>query len=178
MAETTANAVADYIIRFCHEHGVLVTNLHLQKLVYYVQAWYLAYYEKPLFDEDFQSWASGPVQPELYERFKHYTWNPISEHPDKVEFTKEIEDHILEVLEDYGRYNAFYLERMCHDEDPWRKAHQGFSVDENSPKVISKKTMQRYYQYMLEDDEEEKEETGASEQRQESRKDIPEPATP
>ena len=29
MAETTANAVADYIIRFYHEHGDLITNLKL-----------------------------------------------------------------------------------------------------------------------------------------------------
>ena len=36
MAETTANKGADFIVRFCHEHGDLITNLHLQKLVYSV----------------------------------------------------------------------------------------------------------------------------------------------
>ena len=162
MAETTANAVADYIIRFCHEHGDLVTNLKLQKLIYYAQAWYLALYDKPLFDEELQAWISGPVQPELYERFKHYQWNPIKEHPDKVEFPKEIEEHILEVLEVFGKYQAYYLERMTHNEDPWRNARRGIAIDEHSTNVISKKDMQEYYKTLIEDDEEEETQTGDS----------------
>ena len=174
MAETTANAVADYIIRFCHEHGVLATNLYLQKLVYYAQAWYLALYDKPLFDEELQAWISGPVQPELYERFKHYQWNPIKEHPDKVEFPKEIEEHILEVLEVFGKYNALYLERMTHNEDPWRNARRGVQIDEHSTNVIPKKDMQEYYKTLIEDDEEE--ETEGTEQSQKSTADNREPA--
>ncbi len=158
MAETTANKVADFIVRFCHEHGDLITNLHLQKLVYYAQAWYLAWHEKPLFDEDFQAWISGPVQPELYERFKHYRWEPISEHPE-VELPKEIEEHLLEVMEAYGQYNSLYLERLSQEEDPWRKARRGTPIDEHSTALISKKSMLKYYQYLLEDDEEEADKT-------------------
>ena len=84
MAQTTANAIADYIIKCCRDRGELITNLHLQKLVYYAQAWYLALYDKPLFDEEFQSWISGPVQPELHDRFKSYKWNPISERKGRI----------------------------------------------------------------------------------------------
>ncbi|MBO1345978.1 MAG: DUF4065 domain-containing protein [Hormoscilla sp. GUM202] len=155
MAQTTANAVADYIIKFYHDHGELITNLHLQKLVYYAQAWYLALYDKPLFDEEFQAWISGPVQPELHDRFKSYKWNPISEHPEKVELPKHVEEHMLEVLEVYGRHNSFYLERMTQDEDPWRKARRGIPIGEPSTEVISKRSMQKYYKNLLEDEEEE-----------------------
>lgn len=155
MAETTANKVADFIIRFCHEHGDLITNLHLQKLLYYAQAWYLAWHEKPLFDEDFQAWISGPVQPELYDRFKHYRWEPINEHPEEVELPREIEEHLLEVMEAYGQYNSLYLERLSQEEDPWRKARRGTPIDEHSTALISKKSMLKYYQDLLEDDEEE-----------------------
>ncbi|MBC6422976.1 MAG: DUF4065 domain-containing protein [Hormoscilla sp. SP5CHS1] len=155
MAQTTANAIADYIIQFCHKHGDSIANLHLQKLVYYAQAWYLALYEKPLFDEEFQAWASGPVQPELYDRFTSYKWNPISEHPEKVELPKHVEEHILEVLDVYGRYIYYYLERMTHDEDPWRKVRRGMLMDEHSEVVISKKSMQKYYKNLLEDEDEE-----------------------
>lgn len=156
MAETTANKVADFIVRFCHEHGDLITNLHLHKLVYYAQAWYLAWHEKPLFDEDFQAWISGPVQPELYERFKHYRWEPINEHPE-VELPKEIEEHLLKVMEIYGQYNYLQLQPMVCEEDPWRRARRGTSRTEHSTAIIGQELMLKYYQYLL-DKEDEKEE--------------------
>jgi len=161
MAETTANAIADYIIQFCRDRGELITNLHLQKLVYYAQAWYLALHDKPLFDEDFQAWARGPVQPELHDRFKKFKWNPISEYPEKVELPKHVEEHMLEVMDVYGRNTSYYLERMTQDEEPWRKARGGMPIDEHSEAVISQKFMQKYYKTLLEDDDEE--ETQASE---------------
>lgn len=85
MAETTANTVADFTIWYCRDRGSLMTNLKLQKLLFYAQAFYLAICDRPLFDEDFQAWATGPVQPEVYHRFQHYKWNPIEDYPKKVE---------------------------------------------------------------------------------------------
>ena len=145
MAETTANAVADYIIRFYHEHGDLITNLKLQKLVYYAQAWYLSLYEKPLFNEEFQAWISGPVQAELYARFKTYQWNPISEH-NKTVLPEHIEEHLQEIIQVYGKYEAYYLERMTHAEEPWIKARAGIPPDQSSNALISKQDMQNFYQ--------------------------------
>lgn len=155
MAETTANHVADWIVHFCHQHGELVTNLHLQKLVYYAQAWYLALYEKPLFDEEFQAWTSGPVQPELYDRFKKYKWNPIAEDRE-VKLPQNVEKHLGEVMGIYGKYNVLYLERMTHEEAPWIKARGGIPLDENSTAIISKQQMQEFYKTLLEYVEEEK----------------------
>lgn len=145
MAETTANAVADYIIRFYHKHGDLITNLKLQKLVYYAQAWHLGLYNKPLFDEEFQAWISGPVQPELYERFKKYQWNPISEDNETV-LPEHIEEHLQEIIQVYGKYEAYYLERMTHEEEPWIIARAGIPSDQSSNAVISQQDMQRFYQ--------------------------------
>lgn len=153
MADTTAQAVANYIIHFCHEHGDGLTNLHLQKLVYYAQAWYLALYDKPLFDEDLQAWASGPVQPELYERFKKFKWNPISEDGGKVELPQQVEEHLQEVMEVYGKYNAFYLERMTQQEDPWLKARGKTPRDEHSTAIISRKNMQDFYKALADGEE-------------------------
>ena len=47
-----------------------VTTMKLQKLVYYSQAWNLAWDEVPIFEEEFQAWANGPVCPELYQEHK------------------------------------------------------------------------------------------------------------
>lgn len=158
MAETTANKVADFFIRFSHEHGDLITNLKLQKLIYYAQAWYLALYDEPLFDDRLEAWISGPVQPEVYERFKRYRWEPIRYNPEPVEFPEEIEEHLIEVLQVFGKYPAYYLERMVHNELPWSKARRGIPIDEHSTAEISTKDMQTFYKTLIEDEQEEEEE--------------------
>ena len=47
-----------------------ITTMKLEKEVYYCQAWSLGWDEKPLFHEDFQAWANGPVCPELFHKHK------------------------------------------------------------------------------------------------------------
>ena len=72
MAATTAERVADYIIRSAHESGELITNLKLQKLVYYAQAWHLALFDEPLFDDPIEAWVHGPVVSSLYSKFPEH----------------------------------------------------------------------------------------------------------
>jgi uncharacterized phage-associated protein len=62
--------VCDYIIARCAEAEVGLNVLKLQKLLYYVQAWHLAFFGKPLFEGHFQAWVHGPVNREIYDRFK------------------------------------------------------------------------------------------------------------
>lgn len=45
-----------------------ISNLKLQKLIYYAQAFHLAIYELPFFDEDFEALTHGPVCPEIYHK--------------------------------------------------------------------------------------------------------------
>lgn len=56
--------VATYILQKCGN----MSCMKLQKLCYYAQAWSLVWDNVPLFDEDFEAWASGPVCPELFHR--------------------------------------------------------------------------------------------------------------
>ena len=44
-----------------------MTAMKLEKLVYYSQSWSLVWDEKPLFGEDIQAWANGPVMYALTE---------------------------------------------------------------------------------------------------------------
>jgi len=47
--------VANYFIWLANETGSFISNLKLQQLVYYAQAWSLALYDTPLFEEDFEA---------------------------------------------------------------------------------------------------------------------------
>ena len=55
-------SVANYILQ---KQGKIST-MKLQKLCYYCQAWALVWIEKPLFNENFEAWANGPVCKKLY----------------------------------------------------------------------------------------------------------------
>ncbi len=74
----THDKIADYFIGLSNETGSLITNLKLQKLVYYAQAWSLALNNKELFPEDFEAWVHGPVLVKLYNKYRSNKWNPIS----------------------------------------------------------------------------------------------------
>jgi len=145
MNTLTHDTVADFFIKFAHEHGDCLTNLKLQKLVYYAQAWNLALYDKPLFESDFQAWVHGPVCPELYARFKGYRWKPITEQPDLPEIPENVKKHLIDVFEAYERYSGYQLEQMTHAEAPWIDARDGIPLDEASNAVISKESMKDFY---------------------------------
>ena len=65
------------IIAYAAMNGYQVTNLKLQKTLYYVQGYYLARFGKPLFADEIVNWAYGPVVPEAYFKFCSYGAAPI-----------------------------------------------------------------------------------------------------
>ena len=140
----TAFDIADYFLWLANDTGSFISNLQLQKLVYYAQAWHLALYDRPLLDEDFQAWVHGPVIPELFEKYKHFNWQPINQpaHPDLPE---AIVTHLREVADEYFGCNGYALERMTQAEAPWQQARTGLAPDGLSTNVIQKEWMKEYY---------------------------------
>lgn len=145
MGTITANHVSDFFLAFCHKHGDVLTNLKLQKLVYYAQAWHLALKDTPLFPERIEAWVHGPVVPALYVRFKKYGWEPITAQVSTPAFNNGTAKLLEEVFSVYGGYSAWDLERMTHQEYPWRKARAGISPDEESHNVINHEDMRKFY---------------------------------
>lgn len=136
--------VADYFIHLANETGSFVSNLKLQKLVYYAQAWHLAFFEEPLFTEDFEAWVHGPVVPDLYHHYKEFGWQPIIEDVDP-ELPPDAYEFLGDVADEYFGCDAYELERMTHVEDPWLRARDSLPMDVPSNEVIQKEWMQEYY---------------------------------
>ncbi|MEH2081354.1 MAG: type II toxin-antitoxin system antitoxin SocA domain-containing protein [Nostoc sp.] len=154
MAHTTAAAIADYFIWLANETGSYLSNLKLQKLVYYAQAWHLGIYGQSLFDEDFEAWIHGPVIPGLYQEYKSFGWKPILKNAEPQHFSQEIRDFLEELTEAYFGCDAFELEQMTHHEDPWIKARGNLSLDTSSNAILSKESMRDYYKTRAEAEEE------------------------
>jgi uncharacterized phage-associated protein len=134
--------VADFLLAESRERGEVLTNLKLQKLLYYAQAWHLALHGKPLFRENFRAWVHGPVLLSQYHRFKEYRWQPILEEVERPnDLGDDLESHFDEVLEVFGSETAVALEMMTHREAPWLEARGDLPPDEPSSAVIKKDTM-------------------------------------
>ena len=151
LSEVTALIVAERIVDFCNDHGDLISNLKLQKLVYYVQAWYLALYEKPLFNEPIIATHSGPVQKDVFERYQNYGSGPIDQDNSGREVPEKLDDHIRDVMEAYGHLSAYDLELATCEEEPCRAARrQG-----NEVALISPEVMKKFYQIRLHEQKQE-----------------------
>lgn len=149
----SAKDVAEYIIRFFQECEDPVTNLKLQKLLYYVQGWFLGLNNEVLFEDDFQAWVHGPVVPEIFHKYKSNRWNPIVDEVNPVDFDHDIKNHIDDVLEVYGGDTGWSLELRTHKEAPWLNARGGIPSDEASTEIISKESMKNFFSQLAEDGE-------------------------
>lgn len=116
----TAFDVAYYLLHLDTQHdGEGLSNLKLQKLCYYAQGFHLAIFNTPLFHEEIEAWAHGPVVPEIYHRFKMY--GSASIHPDAypISLTAQECRLIAEVYDVFGQYSAWKLRSMTHEEPTW-----------------------------------------------------------
>lgn len=135
--------VAKYVLKKIGK----TTTMKLEKEVYYCQAWSLAWDEKPLFNEDFEAWANGPVCPELFQKHKGLfvvDESLFSNIPDYA-FTEDELETMNSVLDYYGDKEPQWLSELTHKEAPWREARRGIPVGEPSDRIITKESMQQYY---------------------------------
>lgn len=124
-----------------------MTHKKLQKLCYYAQGWTLALLHKPLINDYFEAWVHGPVNKNLYEKYKSYGWNDIEKIEYKIDFP--FTDNELTVLESvyntYGNFNGEQLEWSTHQEKPWLNARKDLGEWEPSNNIILNEDMQKYY---------------------------------
>lgn len=140
-------AIVDQVAKYVLQLVGSVTTMKLQKLVYYCQAWSLAWDEVPLFEEDFQAWANGPVCPELFKHHKgHFIVNEsIFADTDDYDFSDDQIETIKTVIDYYGDKSPQWLSELTHKEDPWKNARGGCPAGSNCTNVITKESMQQYY---------------------------------
>jgi len=98
-----------------------ISNLKLQKLVYYAQGFYCALFDKPLFNKEISAWAHGPVVEELYHDYKQHGRNsiPLALDFDKNSLSNEEFELVEEIFDVFGQYSAWKLRNMTHEESPW-----------------------------------------------------------
>mgnify|MGYP007100113896 CR=1 FL=1 len=147
--------ISDFIINFCNEQGVSISPLKLQKLLYYIQAWHLVYFnQNPLFEDVPEAWVNGPVYRTIYDRFKDigiYDNIPSNkaqntkEIIEGLDLTTEQKEFLDSVLQHYAFMTHDKLVYLTHAEKPWNEARRGLSNFEYSNKDITHNLMYSYY---------------------------------
>lgn len=125
----------------------LMTNMRLQKLVYYVQGWSLALNGSPMFSEAIEAWDHGPVVNDLYHRFKNYKSDPIpaAEFSAVPNLTTTQMAFVREIWECYKIYSATQLRNMTHREKPWRLARVPCRPEGSCREVVTHQSMRDYF---------------------------------
>lgn len=100
-----------------------ISNLKLQKLLYYAQGCTLALTGEPLFDDEILAWEHGPVVPEIYHKYKKNEANgiPYDSNFDYCSLDSRTAAILEEVYQEFGQYSAWKLRNMTHQETPWKK---------------------------------------------------------
>lgn len=125
-----ARAVANGLLDASDALGLSVSNLALQKIIFFAHCDFLLERRARLVDLNFEAWKHGPVIPVLYHQFKRYGDQPIlgrataicakSGEDIPVIPVVEISDFLFEVCNRYGRMSAWALRDLSHAQGgPW-----------------------------------------------------------
>lgn len=111
-----------------------VTNLKLQKLLYFAQAAHLAVYDKPLIaKEEFEAWSLGPVIASLYHKYKENNKASIPV-PEKDCSDPELKAFLTEIWKIFGKYTASELVQLSHRQGtPWQEHYHSGNKNEKIP---------------------------------------------
>lgn len=132
-----AMQIANYVVHLALERGITVTNLHLQKILYYLQAESLFRTGNPLFEDSIGKWRLGPVVSNVYHEYKEYGSQPISGIANEIVFdeetldinfvqfdlndiSRETRNNIIDSALSLLRQDAFDLVDQTHEHSPWK----------------------------------------------------------
>lgn len=124
--------IATYVINKSYEEGYPISNLKLQKILYFIQGYTLSIKDEACFSDRIEAWNYGPVVPNVYKKFKIFGANNIpsigrienDEVIDESNKNIDIQDKIIidAVLKLLRKYSAGALVDITHKQAPWKDA--------------------------------------------------------
>jgi len=145
ITEEKIDAVIKYLLVRCEDF----TPRTLQKLLYYIQAFYYVFTDNFIFNEDFEAFVNGPIYTSVYERYETFGYEEINKDILANEKLKleDVERNVVEsVIKFYSCYSGKILEQMTCNEAPWIITRTNIiNEDRNSIKIIEKNLITIYF---------------------------------
>ena len=137
-------AVSKYIVARTKD----ITNLAVQKLLYFCQVVSYAMNNRPMFTDTCEAWKFGPVYTHIYYRLNKYTYDPINSEEfaafDIFNLDDKDKEIIDAVIDSFGMLSGTKLRDISHKTEPWIVARNGLKNDENSNETITNKSIKEY----------------------------------
>ena len=135
--------VAKYVIEYTNDIEKPISNLKLQKLLYYIQAKFLVG-GKELFEDEIVHWNYGPVVTNVYKELKFYGSNNLKyntlgsflDFNDYIEIEEVDKLKINKILKLYLDLSASELVTKTHEEDPWKNTNYNQTISKKSIKTF------------------------------------------
>lgn len=136
-----AQLIAKYVIHRCTQNERPISNLKLQKILYFVQAEFLVGTGRACFDDDIEAWPHGPVVPAVYFQYLIYGSTSIPDQGnDGFEvISRQDKNHLDAIIDTAAKYSASGLERITHRQKPWINAYK------RDNKVIKRAEIKEYF---------------------------------
>jgi len=120
----SALEVAKYVINHEHNNGREISNLRLQKLLYFVQAKVLVETENPCFEEEMEAWDFGPVVPCVYHTYKIFGSWDLSFSGAVPSIAEVISEKIDSIIDYCQSFPTRQLVEITHNQDPWKNVYK------------------------------------------------------
>lgn len=140
------NLISRYIIAYCNGNGYFISNLKLQKLLYFVQIKFLIEKQELCFSNDIIAVEWGVMIPEVFQKYKAYESSLI---PYSLIFKRNIypikeedKEIIDQVISDVGVYSSSILLNRILNHQTWKLAY-----NQKDSKVITKEQIEKYLNY-------------------------------
>lgn len=135
-----ARSVANLVLDQADKRNMGITNMALNKIVYFAHAWFLVGFGRPLIGQKFEAWQHGPLVQDIYHSFKTFGDKPISSRAKRLDrttaqyvlceqfFLQNELALLLPVINHYSPIPASKLRNMAHIAGgPWDRVwnHEG-----------------------------------------------------
>ncbi|WP_087064135.1 Panacea domain-containing protein [Intestinibacillus massiliensis] len=121
----SAVQVAQYIVDRCTKLGMPISNLKLQKILYFAWIDYFKSVHSALFLDNICAWQLGPVVPSVYYEYCSYAGNPIRETHDLTTITLPDQSELNNIIDRYIDIPASKLVDISHAiGKPWNIIYQ------------------------------------------------------
>lgn len=154
LSKIDSTILADYILK---NYGPM-SHLKLQKLLFYCDAYHMAYFGEELITDEFEAWAHGPVSRTIYNSLKDksilysdlsFTDNGVNPDDEIKKLTTDQQEVIADIMGELSTWTGSQLEASTHLEYPWIEARKGYGEGAKCSVRISKKTTLEFYKKEL-----------------------------
>lgn len=131
--------LADKIVSMSNEIGFYITNLQLQKIMYYVQGEFMRQFGHKAFLEPIECWPYGPAIKRVWRKYNSFGRRPIVGVQSSLILDEQEESCILDVIKNKLCMNVWTLVDQTHEELPWQQANL------NNNSIISDADMEAFF---------------------------------